>query len=205
MIRLIVSFAGFLSTGDGVIPGNNGLKDQSLALKWIKENIDSFEGDPNSITLTGFSAGAVAVHLHYFSSFSRNLFNRGMSISGTALNQVALQTNPVKNAKLLAEYLNCNITNTRVMGDCLKSKPAKLLVQELRDEDNPIISNFLFAPVIEKESKNPFISKHPYELLKQGNVYDAPWISSVTTHEGMIFSLRFFLLIDIRLSHYKTQ
>lgn len=166
------------------------MKDQALALKWIKENIANFGGDPESITLTGFSAGAVSVHLHYFSPLSRHLFNRGMSISGTALNRVALQMNPEKNTKLLAKFLKCETTNTRAMADCLNSKPANLLIQELRDEDNPVLSNFLFAPVIEKGSKHPFIAKHPYEMLKQGNVYNAPWIASVTTHEGMIFSLR---------------
>lgn len=51
--------------------GNNGLKDQSLAMRWIKENIKYFGGNPDSITLTGLSAGAASVHYHYLSPWSK--------------------------------------------------------------------------------------------------------------------------------------
>lgn len=58
---------GFLSTGDAVISGNMGMKDQVLALQWVKENIHAFGGDPNRITLHGHSSGAMCVHLHTLS------------------------------------------------------------------------------------------------------------------------------------------
>lgn len=45
-------FTGFVSFNDQdiAIPGNAGLKDQTMALKWIKENCTHFGGDPENIS-----------------------------------------------------------------------------------------------------------------------------------------------------------
>lgn len=65
---------GFLSTEDEVVSGNMGLKDQSLALRWVSENIEWFGGDPQKLTLVGTSAGGSSVHYHYLSPMSAGLF-----------------------------------------------------------------------------------------------------------------------------------
>ncbi|XP_026747797.1 venom carboxylesterase-6-like [Trichoplusia ni] len=73
---------GFLCTSEPEYK-NVGLKDQVLALKWIKENIESFGGDPDKITAFGMSAGGTSVDLHLLTS--EGLINRAILMSGTAL------------------------------------------------------------------------------------------------------------------------
>lgn len=67
---------GFLSAEDDVLPGNYGLKDQVLALRWVQENIAKFGGDNKQVTLFGESAGAVSVGLHLLSPSSKGIFTR---------------------------------------------------------------------------------------------------------------------------------
>lgn len=88
IIKKIYNFVGFLSLEDESlgVPGNAGLKDQSLALKWARQNCSSFGGDPENITLFGESAGGCSVHYHMISDLSKNLFNRAIVMSGVALN-----------------------------------------------------------------------------------------------------------------------
>lgn len=62
---------GFMSTEDDVIPGNMGLKDQVLALKWVRKNIESFGGDADHITIMGASAGGASVHYFYMSPMTQ--------------------------------------------------------------------------------------------------------------------------------------
>lgn len=51
---------GFLSTGDVNSPGNYGILDQAMALRWVYDNAENFNGDRNSITLFGPGAGAAS-------------------------------------------------------------------------------------------------------------------------------------------------
>ena len=61
---------GFLSTGDTVIQGNMGMKDQVAGLSWVKNNIERFGGNPELITIFGESAGGAAVSLQMLSPMS---------------------------------------------------------------------------------------------------------------------------------------
>ena len=61
---------------------NFGLLDQIMAIKWIKENIQFFGGNPNNITIFGESAGGQNVVALYASPLAKGLFEKAISQSG---------------------------------------------------------------------------------------------------------------------------
>ncbi|CAG2169389.1 unnamed protein product [Oppiella nova] len=99
---------GFLYGGDHTSPGNVGLYDQLLGLKWVRENIHLFGGDRDQITIFGESAGSWSVLAHILSPLSKGLFKRAVMQSVLYnKNRPALSTvEGLQKAKDLAKRLN---------------------------------------------------------------------------------------------------
>jgi para-nitrobenzyl esterase len=62
--------------------GSYAYMDQIAALQWVKKNIAAFGGDPNNVTIFGFSAGGVSVHSLMTMQAARGLFQKAISESG---------------------------------------------------------------------------------------------------------------------------
>ena len=60
------------------VSGNYGLLDMIAALRWVKDNIAAFGGDPQNVTIFGQSAGAVGVNAMMASPLARELFRRAI-------------------------------------------------------------------------------------------------------------------------------
>lgn len=85
--------------------GNYGLYDQLTALKWVRDNISAFGGDPRKVTLMGQSAGAISVQIHSMSRLSDGIFHRAVMSSGCGMSDMML-TDPEKVYPFWSEVMN---------------------------------------------------------------------------------------------------
>ncbi len=76
--------------------GNYGLYDQATAISWVKDNIASFGGDPENITIMGQSAGAMSVQQHSLSPLTDGLFQKAVMSSGGGVSKAMKAPLPEK-------------------------------------------------------------------------------------------------------------
>lgn len=116
------------------------------------------------------------------------LFHRGYSQSGCAILPWALTKGASARTKIISKKMNCNDDSSQEILSCLRKKTPKDIAS--------IITTFFvlinaipvapIGPVIEKVGPNPFITDHPYKLLKEGKIVnDVPWIASNVKDEGL--------------------
>ncbi|NXA15849.1 CEL lipase, partial [Sapayoa aenigma] len=177
---------GFLSTGDENLPGNYGLKDQHMAIAWVKRNIKAFGGDPENITIFGESAGAVSVSLQTLSPKNKGLFKRAISQSGVGLCSWAIQRDPLFWAKKLGEKLGCTTDDTAALANCLRvSDPKELTLayhQQLTDLASPLVHTLAMTPVVDGD----FLPDMPENLF--ANAADIDYIIGVNDMDGHFFA-----------------
>ena len=95
-INYRVGIFGFLAHPDLMAedaknaPGNYGTLDQIAALKWIKNNIAQFGGDPSNITILGQSAGAASIKNLVMSPLSKKLISHAIIQSGGGIDEQVL-------------------------------------------------------------------------------------------------------------------
>uniref|UniRef100_A0A1Y1MMB3 Carboxylic ester hydrolase n=2 Tax=Photinus pyralis TaxID=7054 RepID=A0A1Y1MMB3_PHOPY len=180
---------GFLSTGDSVVPGNNGLKDQTLALKWVKDNIKCFGGNPNKITVFGQSAGGASAHFLTLSPLSRDLVSGAILQSGTAFAPWAITLKPLVNAQRLASYLNCPSTSSEAIVECLSTKDSSDIVeQDKRFWEYSYDPMIPFKPVVERDHPGAFLTEDPAVIVQSRKNVPVPLMIGLTTEDGALKS-----------------
>nr|CAD7604997.1 unnamed protein product [Timema genevievae] len=180
----------FLCLHDTNVSGNNGLKDQVEALKWVQQNIAQFGGDPGNVTIFGESAGGACVHYHMLSHMSKGLFHRAIAQSGSALNPWAFTRSSRDQAFKLGELLGCATDNGRELVSFLRSVPANSIIKAqndvISDKEINVGLVFPFVPSLENDTLQAFLTESPMDLIKDGLMHEVPFILGITTHEGII-------------------
>ncbi|XP_075145132.1 neuroligin 1 [Haematobia irritans] len=102
---------------------NFGLLDQIAALHWIKENIHSFGGDKDSVTLMGHSTGAACINYLMISPVASGLFHRAILMSGSAMSDWSATNHSMQLTMQIAHGLNCPLNDdNEEMLSCLRQK-----------------------------------------------------------------------------------
>ncbi|XP_033223529.1 esterase B1-like [Belonocnema kinseyi] len=183
---------GFLCLNHPNATGNAGLKDQNMVLRWVKQNIDKFGGDPNSVTIMGQSAGGVAVDFHSLSRMSRGLFHRSIAMSAAVFCPWAFHTpvDAVKRAFQLGNLLGQNTTNVDSLLETLYEASAKDIVENTEKVSTidppfkPTLEDAKIAPDEEKFMTECYLRKY-----KMGNFYQVPHLMGFTSFETIAFGM----------------
>ncbi|CAC5415612.1 CES3_5 [Mytilus coruscus] len=138
-IQYRLNIFGFFATGNS--KGNYGLWDQILAIQWVKDNINSYGGNSESVTIFGESAGAFS--------------------SGTALSEVSMGTITRFASSQVANNVGCSQSDPGKLTQCMKYVDANVLLAEGGKRFSSSFIQIPFAPVIDGE----LLPVQPKQLL----------------------------------------
>ncbi|XP_063375128.1 juvenile hormone esterase-like [Cydia amplana] len=169
---------GFMCLDDPAVPGNQGLKDQYAALRWVRDNIAAFGGNPYNVTLAGQSAGSGSVLLQLYSQ-KEKLFDKVIAQSGTPLSPDMFVPGDPDLAIQLANYLGLNTTENQKALEFLAKTHHSLVTGAARS------LSMEFRPCNEKSFSGVenFIDTDAYALSNEKKIKNTPILIGNTDME----------------------
>jgi len=168
------------------VNGNFGILDQIAALEWVRDNIASFGGDPDKVTIYGESAGAMSVGIHLVSSpRSEGLFRAAIMES----NPLGLPYRNVRQSRAIAKEFAYNLGCGPDDLACMRAQPAEVVLDAQMQMDIALpalihgIRDFLaWSPVVDGD----VVVQQPIRAIEDGKL-TKPVILGTNRNEGLLF------------------
>ena len=162
------------------ITSNAALLDLVASLKWVKENIEFFGGDPDNVTIFGNSAGSVFVCLLMATPKAKGLFKRAIAQSGALRENAFLPEQSIKNFQRLCEFLKIDINNLEEALKKLQMVSVEKII-EMQGKLRQDISSI--SPVVDGE----IIPSDALDLIKSGYASNIDLLIGTDWNESSFF------------------
>ena len=179
------------STPERPIESNLGLRDIVAALEWVRDNIRSFGGDPDNVTLFGESAGANAVTTLMCVPAARGLFARAIAESSPAEavydGQVTAQWG-ADFVSLLAEELHSVAPASKeevaaLLDGATMPQLVRATNRLMRETPDRVPGTIALCPTIDGD----FLPQRPIHAFADGTAHPVPLIIGTNDREGSLF------------------
>ncbi|MEO6533021.1 MAG: carboxylesterase/lipase family protein [Pseudolysinimonas sp.] len=186
------------STDERPIENNLGLRDMVAALKWVRDNIRAFGGDPDNVTLFGESAGANAVTTLMCVPAARGLFARAIAESSPAeavYDAAVTREWGADFVAILADVVGVGApTSDADAASLLLSASLAQLVaatnRTMRETPDRVPGTIALCPTIDGD----FLPDRPVHAFAEGTAHPIPLIIGTNDREGSIFRGRLDIL-----------
>ena len=164
---------------NGGVAGNYGILDQIAALRWVRQNIAAFGGDPENITIMGQSAGAMSVQSLMTSPLTEGMFARAILQSGGGLHSFA-------QLQLPAESIEASMRLVELTGVHSLEELRALPAEKLLDKQN------ILHEAADREQKRlgfgPVLDGYVFRdtcdgLITDGRLRDLPYLLGSTSED----------------------
>lgn len=161
--------------GRGAVSGNYGILDQIAALRWVRENIAAFGGDPDNITVFGQSAGCMSVQTLLSSPLTEGMIHKAILQSGIGISyDHTLEKAEKEGAKIVKGVHAKSLAELRqVSFDQLMKASLPLLLMGVPK------GKLVFTPVID----NMVLVEGYNQRLEAGRVHNIPTIVGSNTND----------------------
>ena len=180
------------STPQRPFDSNLGLRDQVAALRWVRENIAAFGGDPAQVTVFGESAGGHAVTTLMATPSAKGLFARAIVQSAPA----DAVYYPDATAQWAHEFVDIlagrqgapvDVNDVDAVNRLLSTANLRPLLRASTtmqmQTPNSYPGMFCLAPVVDGE----FLPEHPMDAFRAGRAHRVPLIIGTNDREGSLF------------------